>query len=294
VFVAYQVVNIFSFVFNCHGKSLPLIAQISLYTSLLSFVVILITVPAVAPTHQHAKFVFATFINSTGWNSGGIAFIVGLINTNWGFSCLDTAVHLAEEVHQPERMVPIAIMGTVIIGFVTSWFFSMSMMFSINHFAKIANSATGVPMLELFFQALQNRAGAIVLESLVIATGFGCMIACQTWASRLCWSFARDGGVPGHKWLGKVHEKLDVPLNAHLVNSVIVAALGCLYIASYAAINAIISACIVLPYVSYSIPIICLLIRGRNNIHHGPFWLGMFGHVSNYVTLAWILFTFVM
>ena len=79
IFVAYQVVNVFSAIFNCYGKILPTIATISLYTTLLSFVIILIVVPAKAPTHQDVKFVFQTFMNNTGWSQNGIAFIVGLI-----------------------------------------------------------------------------------------------------------------------------------------------------------------------------------------------------------------------
>ncbi|KAJ4369074.1 choline transporter [Neocucurbitaria cava] len=238
VFLAYQIANIFCFFFNCYGKTLPTVAQVTLWTSLVSFAIILITVPAVAPTHQHAKFVFATFINNTGWEQGGIAFIVGLVNTNWSFACLDCATHLAEEVHRPEKMVPIAIMGTVAIGFVTSWFFSMAMFFSIvGDFADIGASATGVPILEVFNQALSHKAGAIVLEALIIATGLGCLIASHTWQSRLCWSFARDRGLPAHRWLSKVDKRLDVPLNAHFVSCVIVAIMGCLYLASLTAFN---------------------------------------------------------
>lgn len=120
-FVAYQVVNLFCFTFNCFGKVLPAVGQACLYTSLVSFIVILIAVPARAESHTGAKFVFATFINWTGWGSDGMAFIVGLINANWGFSCLDTVVHLAEEIQQPEKMIPIAIMGVIGIGFVRCW-----------------------------------------------------------------------------------------------------------------------------------------------------------------------------
>ncbi|KAF2787511.1 choline transport protein [Melanomma pulvis-pyrius CBS 109.77] len=295
VFVAYQLANIFCFFFNCYGKTLPTVAKVTLWTSLTSFAVILITVPSVAPTHQHAKFVFATFINNTGWEQGGIAFIVGLVNTNWSFACLDAATHLAEEVHNPERMVPIAIMGTVAIGFVTSWFFSMAMFFSIvGDFSDITATATFVPILELFSQALRNNGGAIFLEFLIIATGFGCLIASHTWQSRLCWSFARDRGLPGHKWLSQVDKRLDVPLYAHFVSCVIVAIVGCLYLASLTAFNSMITACIVLLYISYSIPVACLLIRGRSTLKPGPFWLGPFGLFSNIVLLAWTLFTLVM
>jgi choline transport protein len=55
-----------------------------------------------------------------------------------------------------------------------------------------------------------------------------------------------------------------------------------------------ITACIVLLYLSYSIPVVCLLIRGRNNIPHGPFWLGPIGLFANIVLLVWTLFTFIM
>ncbi|MCJ1311242.1 hypothetical protein MMC25_004913 [Agyrium rufum] len=294
VFLGYQAVNAFAFGFNCYGRTLPTISSLALYTSLISFFVILVVVPAKAPTHESAKFVFATFINNTGWQQNGIAFIVGLVNTNWAFACLDAATHLAEEVAQPERMVPIAIMGTVAIGFVTAWFFSIAMFFSLNNLDNIVSTATLVPILELFNQAVYSKAGAIVLESLIIATGIGCQIASHTWQSRLCWSFARDRGLPASKWLAHVHPKLDVPLHAHFVSCVIVAVLGCLYLASYTALGSIITACIVLLYMSYSIPVVCLLMKGRDNIVHGPFWTGKFGLFANIVLLIWTVFTLIM
>jgi choline transport protein len=55
-----------------------------------------------------------------------------------------------------------------------------------------------------------------------------------------------------------------------------------------------ITACIVLLYLSYSIPVICLLIRGRSTIKPGPFWLGPIGLFANIVTLCWTLFTLIM
>lgn len=55
-----------------------------------------------------------------------------------------------------------------------------------------------------------------------------------------------------------------------------------------------VTACIVLLYISYAIPIVCLLIKGRNNIAHGPFWLGPIGLFANIVTLMWTLFTLIM
>lgn len=54
------------------------------------------------------------------------------------------------------------------------------------------------------------------------------------------------------------------------------------------------TACIVLLYISYSIPVVCLLIRGRAKSLTGPFNLGIFGLISNWVLLLWTAFTLVM
>lgn len=294
IVVAYQVINAFAFIFNCVGKILPKVATVTLYTAIVSFLVIIITVPASAHTHQNAKFVFATFINSTGWKADGIAFVVGLMNANWVFACLDCATHLAEEVAKPERSIPIAIMATIAISGLTSFLYCMSMFFSIADFKSLLESPTEVPILALFYQALNNKAGAIVLETLVLVTGIGCQIASHTWQSRLCWSFARDKGLPFHGFLSKVDKRLGVPFNAHASSCFIVGLLGLLYLGSSAAFESMVSACIVLLYVSYVIPVTCLLIRGRNNIKHGPFWLGPVGLFSNIVLLLWTVFTLVM
>ncbi|OJJ32949.1 hypothetical protein ASPWEDRAFT_598544 [Aspergillus wentii DTO 134E9] len=292
--VAYELINFFCFLFNCVGKSLPAVAKATLYISLVSFVVILIAVPACARPHASASYVFGHFVNSTGWKSDGIAFIVGLINPNWIFACLDSATHLAEEVPQPERNIPIAIMATVAIGFTTSWFYCLAMFFSLKDLNSLLNTSTGVPILELYYQALQNKAGAIVLETLLLVTGMGCLIACHTWQSRLVWAFARDRGVPGHQWVSQVNHTLDVPLVSHVVSSVIVGLLGLLYLGSSTAFNSMVTACITLLYVSYTLPILCLWHRGRNNIQHGPFWLGKLGLFANIVTLCWTIFCMIM
>jgi choline transport protein len=55
-----------------------------------------------------------------------------------------------------------------------------------------------------------------------------------------------------------------------------------------------VTASIVLLYVSYAIPVICLLLRGRETIRHGPFWLKRFGFFSNIILLFWTLFTVIM
>ncbi|KAH7345016.1 amino acid/polyamine transporter I [Rhizoctonia solani] len=293
VFVAFQLVNLLTFILNCSGQLLPKISAASLYISLISCFIITIAVPAASRTKQPAKFVFATFVNETGWENNVIAFIVGLINPNWSFACLDVATHMAEEVHQPERMIPLSILATVGIGFLSSLGYSIAVFFSMADLEGITASVTGVPILELYHQATRSVAGAIILQTLIILTGLGCLSACHTWQARLAWSFARDRGMPGSRYWSIVHPKLGVPLNAHVMSCTWVAILGCLYIASSTAFNSLVTGCLIFLYISYSIPIGCLLVRGRNSIQPGPFWLGKFGLFANIVLLCWTLFTVV-
>jgi choline transport protein len=83
VFVAYQLVNLFSLVFNCIHRLLPILSTASLYVSIIAWLVTTIVVPAMSDTKQSARFVFATFINQTGWDNNVLAFIVGLVSPSW-------------------------------------------------------------------------------------------------------------------------------------------------------------------------------------------------------------------
>lgn len=293
-FVCFEVLNIFIALFNIWEKPLPLISSSSLYISVGSMITITITVLICSRGHyQDAEFVFATFNNNTGWQYSGIAFIVGLINPSWSFSCLDCATHMAEEILEPEKWIPISILTTVAMGFGTSFCYSIAMFFSIRNLEDIFNSKTGVPILDIYYQALQNKHGALFLACLIVLTSFGCTIAAQTWQARLCWSFSRDNGILGSRYWEKVNEKTKLPINAHLFSCFWAGVVGCIYMGSTTAYNSLIVGCVTFLLFSYAIPIVCLLHKGRNNIKHGPFWLGKVGLFANIVTLAWTVFAIV-
>lgn len=294
LFVLYQIINVVLALFNCYGRYLPLVANCSLYISLFSYVTITLTVLICSRgNYREPSFVFTEFNNNTGWSSAAIAFIVGLINPNWSFSCLDSATHLAEEVVAPETAIPIAILGTVTIGLVTSLTYVIAMFFCITNLDAILNSSTGMPIYDIYYQALGSTPGAVCLGVLVFLTGCGCTISSQTWQARLCWSFSRDNGMPFSKYLSVIDPNLGVPLNAHWFSTAIVGVLGALYMASDTAFNSMVVGCITFLLLSYCVPILCLLYRGRDNIKHGPFWLGKIGYFANIVTVAWALFALI-
>lgn len=137
IFVAYQIVNFIAFWLNIIEKILPTLNRISrtsisyeltiVWTSLTSMFVITVTVLAKAQPKQSASFVFTDFENMSGWDNNVIAFLTGFINAAYGFSCLDAATHLAEEIPHPERNIPKALLAIPVIGIISSLFYNISM-----------------------------------------------------------------------------------------------------------------------------------------------------------------------
>lgn len=184
--VGYQAANTLIFFLNCYSRILPGLNKTSLYVSLISFTVITLAILIASPQKAPAKSVFRGFTNDSGWGSDTICFFTGLLGVNWGFSCLDACTHMAEEIPRPEINVPKAILGTVAIGFVTSWIYGVAVFFSMQDIAAVISTPTFVPSLELFRQAMRGSvAGAVVLQFLVILTGIGCLMSIHTWTSRL-------------------------------------------------------------------------------------------------------------
>ncbi|CAO3671769.1 unnamed protein product [Umbelopsis vinacea] len=53
---------------------------------LVGTIIIVVAMPAMAPSHQPAKWVFTEFINNTGYDNVGMVFLVGLLQAGWTLS----------------------------------------------------------------------------------------------------------------------------------------------------------------------------------------------------------------
>lgn len=293
VVVGFQATNLFVFGFNCFASILPMMSRFVLFMSLATITIVFVSVLAASPSYQPASFVFATFVNSSGWSAAPIAVFTGAIGVNWGFSCLDAVTHLAEEIPNPRKNVPKALIGTVVVGMATAFPITLAILFCTQDIASIISTPTLVPSIEFFNQAMRhNKTAVIALQSLVLISTLGSLWGVHTWQARLAWSFARDHGLPFSKWVGKTSgAPYDVPLYAHAWSCFWVGVLGCLYLGSTVAFNSFVGGAIMMQYVTYSICIVLLLIRGRSTFRHGPFWLKRFGPVANFVTIGWTIFT---
>lgn len=59
------------------------------------------------------------------------------------YAGIDGALHLAEECQNASKVVPRALMSTLLIGFVTSFAFMIAMLYCTNDLDAVVSSTTG-------------------------------------------------------------------------------------------------------------------------------------------------------
>lgn len=264
-------------------RLLPLITQAAFMWSVLGFVVISITVLACAsPNYQKASFVYSDFINTTGWPDG-LAWLLGLLQGALSLTGFDAVAHMIEEIPEPHLKGPRIMMYCILIGMFTGWVFLSCLLFVLTDVDSVNTSAAG-PLLEVFYQATNNRAGSVCLLMFPLVCLLFATIGIMSTSSRMTYAFARDGGLPFSRVFARVHVKLDTPVNALLLTTGLVVIFGCIFLGSTAAFNAIVSASVVALGVSYAIPPAINICRGRKMLPEDrafklPNWLGWFCNI---------------
>ncbi|BGP33126.1 hypothetical protein JCM10296v2_004915 [Rhodotorula toruloides] len=296
-FVIYTGFIVIATFINIYGsRLLPLINSAAIIWSLAGATVILIVCLATsAPNYQSASYVFGTLINETGFPNG-IAFILGLLQSSFGLIGIDALSHMVEEIPEPHKNVPRAMIAAICIGAGSSWVLLLALLFVMRDPATAITSTAG-SLLATIYQATGNVAGSICLQVFpLVSMEFAAQgILCA--ASRQVFAFARDEGLPFSGFFGKADPKTGVPVRAVLFVAVWVEIFALIYFGSSAAFNAILSVSVVLLNISYIIPIILLLVRGRHLLRPesfpSPTWtLGpILGPVANVVAVAFTAMT---
>ncbi|KAF5519593.1 Swainsonine transporter swnT [Colletotrichum aenigma] len=259
-FIGYHIINILTASVSCFERILPQLGSGCLIFTVLSIMAIVVSLFAGSTERVTSEQFSTDYYNISCWPKG-VAFIIGINGLNWSFSCLDAVVHIAEEIPQPSKNIPKALVWTIAVGFTTgrhAYYFGT------------------------------NKHAAFGLQSLLLVSTTGAMFGVQTWQSRLTWAFARSRGFPFQSYLRRmVPSPFNTPVWAILWSACWTALLSFVYLASETAFSSLISCGILLQYLSYAVPLVLLLCHGRPNFAHGPFWLPKLGYLANFVTLAW-------
>ncbi len=238
---------------------------------------------------QDATFFFARITsNENGWPYWW-AFIIGLLQAMWTFTGYDASASVSEETLDPRRRAPWGMVMAVVVSAVVGYLLLIAMTLAIKDLPAVlsARDASGneVPaVIVILVEALGQRAGSLFSGLAAMAMWF-CGLAAVTWSSRVIWAFARDNGLPLSGLWRRVSVKHQTPaLSIWLC--VIAAFLAAVYSGAYAVVTSISTIGL---YVSYVLPV-WLHWRSGSKLERGPWHLGKYSRIVNFVAIAWVVF----
>ncbi len=159
----------------------------------------------------------AVLLDSSNAVTGGpaslSAWALSLLVGAWCLTGFEAAADLAEETRQPRRIVPRAILLSLLSSGVAGFLLLTGVMLAIRDLPAAQQS--GDPLMTTIEQALGT--GSTRTVRLVIGVSiFACGLASMAATSRLLFALARDRMLPGSRWLASVAEGHRTPRNAIL------------------------------------------------------------------------------
>lgn len=257
---------------------------------------LVIAILAKAPKRQSASFVFRQFLDGTGadgvgWgerSSHAYVAVIGILMAQYTLTGFDASAHMTEETHNAAMSGSIGIIMAIGVSALLGWFLLLGLLFSIQDLPTTLDSPTGQPVAQIFLDTVGEK-GAIVLMVIVIGAMYFCGTFSITSNSRMMYAFARDGGIPGHKFLAKVSPRWKSPVRTVWLACTLSFILGLPSLGSSVAFAAATSIATIGLYISYGIPI-ALRVVYRDAFVRGPFHLGRFSYPVAISAVLWIAF----
>ncbi|KAI8977522.1 amino acid permease-domain-containing protein [Mycotypha africana] len=268
--------------------------QTSLYWHLIGTLLIVIVALVLTPNKPSAEWVFTHFQNETGFSSGGYAFLIGLLQSQYTLSGFDSAAHMSDETRDAARSAPRGILYAIGTAAIFGLLFLLSVNFCVQDYQTQIMDTTISPIMTKIFLDGVGYKWTVVFTTIIMGAMFFSGSALTLGSSRMVYAFARDGAMPFSRHLAKVNAKTMTPIYAVWFNVIFAMIVGLLYIINETAFNAIVSVNTIASSMAYFIPIALRLTVARNIFQRGPFHLGPFSTVIGWTSLCWILLTSVL
>lgn len=111
---------------------------------------------------------------------------------------------MSEEIQGAALVVPRSIMVSILLNGAMGFAVLLVTLFSLVNVEKVITTPTGYPYMQVFLDSTGSVAGATTMASIVTVMEFSANIGILATASRMCWSFCRDRGLPGWQYLKHV------------------------------------------------------------------------------------------
>jgi amino acid permease (GABA permease) len=283
------------FLINAFGSAyLDFINKLCIYWTGASVLIIFVTLFAMSDNYHSGEYVFAHYDSSaSGWPAGW-SFFVGLLQAAYVLTGYGLVASMCEEVQNPAREVPKAMVFSVAAAGLTGIFYILPLLFTLPNIDMLLSVASGQPIGLLFKTVTGSAAGGFGMLFLILGIWLFAGVGALTASSRCAYAFARDGAIPGYKWIGETNDRLGIPLWGLVLSTVVDSLLGLIYFGSTAAFNSFTGVATICLSCAYGGPILVSMVRGRKMVKHSSFSLGKFGYLINGIVIAWICLAIVI
>ena len=217
-------------------------------------------------------------------------FLVSALMAAYVMYGFDSAGELSEETRAPRRTAPKAILRALAVSGAGGAALLLAALMAAPSLTNGDLATEGLPYVVT--SRLGAGLGRAVLVDVAIAICV-CTLAIQTAASRLTYSMARDGVLPGASRLARVSARTGTPvLPTVLIGAAAIAILG-VNVGQAQLFTAITSVAVVIVYLAYLLVTLPMLIRRRSGlppVPSGHFSLGRFGLPVNTLAVVYGLF----
>ena len=206
----------------------------------------------------------------------------------WAFVGFESAGSIAEEVQDPARNAPRAMLAALVFVAAVVSFSGLALLLAIPDMGDAVSGRSADPVFEILRAHFAPIVFRLLLVLFVIGF-FACLVGIQASASRVIWAFARDGELPGAAQMVHLSGADRVPTRAIVASGVLAAAIFSLSTTHlYLMLVAFTTAGF---YIAFSFPVLIsawVLLRGQ--WPHTPFSLGAFTGPVILAAAAWIVF----
>lgn len=263
------------------------IFRFSAFIMAVDFVVLFIALPiGVSKRYgfQSAEWVFTSTFNGTGaspaWN-----WILSFLSTAYVITGFDAAAHVADEVKNPSLAAARGVFWSAAVTAIAGFPLLLLLLFTSPDIETLYELAAPQPLV-LVFQNAVGTAGQLVLTIISIIGLLTNMTLCIVSASRLVNAIARDGILPGSKWIAKA-DKNGQPRNAVYFIWIVASILLCSILGSTVAFTSLISISGVPTIASYALIPVLRLLFTRGQFKYAKWSNGRFSTFFCIVAACW-------
>lgn len=229
------------------------------------------------------------FDNQTDFPTG-VAVLVSFLGVIWAMSGYDSPFHLSEECANAAVAAPKAICLTATFGGAVGFLFMLAIAYTVVSLDDVAADPLelGQPFVSYLAQIMPKRLVLVCTALTAVLSWFmGC--SCMLAASRVTFSYSRDGLFPLSNLWSQVNASTQTPIYAVWINMLLGQLLLLLMFGGDTAIGAIFSVGGISSFVSFTMPTFLKITYAHKTFRPGPWNLGRMSRPVGFLSVAFVV-----